>query len=152
MAKYYSFEAHMLHSGLQMVWKRLNVTKEMDAPQIWRYNMHIFSQVSQAFRDRLGISCREEHMKEAAEMLHYAFQQNIPKSYYVIVRRTSSLNKYSITMDDNGNIIPADQETEWTQEEAQAILMEISKRHPHEQIWLETRIPRYVRRTLYGDY
>ena len=152
MSKKYSLEAHVLHSGLQLVWKRLDVTAQLDGWQILVRNRPLFLEVSAGIKKRFGIICQETHMKEAGEMLHYAFQLNIPKSYYVIMRHDSKLNMQSVTLSDDGQIVDADSNKEWTQEQAHAVLLEINRLYPKESIWLETRIPRYVARTMYGDF
>ena len=152
MSNQYSLEAHVLHSGLQLVWKRLDVTAELDGWHILVRNRPLFLQVSAGIKKRFGIICQESHMKEAAEMLHYAFQLNIPKSYYVIMRHDSQLRQQSVDLSEDGQIVRADTKTEWTQKEAHSVLLEMQRLHPKESIWLETRIPRYVTRTMYGDF
>lgn len=147
----YSLEAHLLHSGLQLIWKRLLATRQMDARQIWTRNKTHFEQVAEGIRKRFGITCTEAHMKEASEMLHHAYQLNIPKNHYVIIHSDSHANQVSVTMDEYGNIVRADEHTEWTADEAQEMLAAIRYRHPKISAWIEDRIPRYVRRVRLGD-
>lgn len=147
----YYMESHLLHSGLQLIWKRLNATRQMDAGQILRHNKELFDQVSQGIWRRFGITCTDLHAKEASQMLYHALQANIPRNYWVIVRRTSGLDEYNITLDESGNIVTADSNNEWTEEEAHSMLSAISERYPKEQMWIEDRIPRYVTRIRFGD-
>lgn len=147
----YSLEGHLLHSGLQLIWKRLTATSRTDAREILNRNKPHFQQVAEGIRKRFGIICSESHMKEASEMLHYAYQLNIPKNHYVIMRSDSFAGTKSVTMDDAGNIVPAKEGTEWTADEAQEMLAAIRYRYPKESVWIEDRIPRYVRRVRFGD-
>lgn len=151
MIPQYSLEAHLLHSGLQMIWKRLNSTRQMDARDILRQNRNFFIQVAEGVGSRFGVTCTESDMKSAAEMLHHAFQLNIAKSCWVIVREHSGQKEYGVTIDDDGNIVQNDPDIEWNEQECYEMMIEIKTRHPKESIWMEQRIPRYVRRVYMGD-
>lgn len=151
MKPQYSFESHLLHSGLQMIWNRLNTTRQMDAKDILRQNRDIFVQVAEGVRRRFGVTCTESDMKAAAKMLSHTLQLNIPKSFWVIARERQNQNEYNLTMDGDGNIIPNEPLVEWTEQECYKVMRKMIERHPKERIWMEQRIPRFVRRVYMGD-
>jgi hypothetical protein len=149
MSKHYSLEAHLLHSGLQMVWKQLNVFSYMDAKDVLGKNRDTFGKVAEGIYKRFGISCTDEHKKESAEMLYYTFEANLKKSHWIIARSTSHGNEYNVTL-KGAEVVVNDQATEWSQDEAMDMLREIKSRFPGQSFWVEQRIPRYVSRVYEG--
>ena len=128
--------AHMLHSRLQMVWKKLIIEPFTPADQIVSINIEIFQKVVTSMKIPVSAS----DMNEAAELLLYSIFQNQPVYYFEILNRQvvdGYATAVSITSHDGGRTIsPADARTRWTEEDAREMLLLMKDFDPKRDIWI----------------
>jgi len=136
----YSLAAHLLHSGLQMIWKRLEINVNMDHVELMTKNIKLFNQVAKAMEQKYGVKSDRPDYGQAAYMLIETFHQSEPLYHWVIINIDHYNRKKIVTSPDGGEtILDPDPKTRMTEEEATDIMRSIQERHLRESFYLEKR-------------
>ena len=139
-----SAAAHLMHSRLQMVWKRLVVPSPASANDLIRKNNELFEKIAASVIESHGLDVTGTDLLQASELLLYSLHANRPVYYYEILSR-QVINKWveivSVTSHEGCHTIsPADAHIKFTEEEAKEMLRLILDYNPKSDIWLRSGV------------
>ncbi len=131
--KCYSIAAHLIHSRIQLVPKRLDTQCKADTESFRLFNFAIINAAVEAVRREHGIVATEEDKKEAAELLLIAHKREMERPYYVLEKKEpTDLKPIRVTSKDGGKTIvtATDLDRFRTQRGATAVLDSMHSHHP----------------------
>ncbi|WP_138481633.1 hypothetical protein [Dyadobacter bucti] len=126
MAKNYSLAAHLIHSGLQMIWKRLNIQRNRSAERVYSDNQVIFKKVAASLIRQYGIEVTFEDYTAAAEMLIFSLAED-PVVYYQVMLSTGHTPRPVSSPDGGVTIVDADPSERMTHTQAEELMHNIWK-------------------------
>jgi len=120
--KEYSVVAHLIHSRLQLVRKKIRVNTLSDGKELAFENYYIFYRAGKSVKDQYGFRFTVPDMAAAGELFISTINEFEMKSYYVVQKKSGPTDRVDITTYDLGaTISPADPSDRWSREEAIAI-------------------------------
>lgn len=105
MTKRYSIAAHLIHSRIQLVPKRLETSGKMMADSFLLSNHAIIKKAAKAVERDHGIAVTDKDCLAAAELLITACKRQHESPYYVIVMRDGAGDKLISSRDGGRTVI-----------------------------------------------
>ncbi|GAA4436375.1 hypothetical protein GCM10023091_14200 [Ravibacter arvi] len=142
MAKKYSIAAHLIHSRIQLVPRRLQTSGKMVAGSFLLSNNAIIRKAAKAVERDHGITTTEKDCLQAAELLITACERKHETEYYVIILRGPAGDKLISSRDDGRTIIFTNPDFRYHRiKSATEMLNKIREHNPHLFSWtfIDTR-------------
>lgn len=146
MPKHYTLAAHLMHSGLQMVWKRLDIDKGRSPERTANDNKVIFEKVAAALTRQFNIKITKEDHTAAAEMLLISLVEE-PVTYYQVMLSDGGSPRPVSSPDGGVTIVTADPAERMTYEQAVELRAGIWKHRGMALIHIRERYTRELRDT-----
>lgn len=145
MKQKYTLAAHLVHSGLQMIWKRIKIVDHWHFDELYSRNKDLIARVSAKLSNQYDIKISESDSRAALEMLIESLKQNDPQYYYVLIHQDSFNQGESINTYDEGQTFttakPGDR---------------MSLNEAHDQLFLIQRMNRgmllHIEKRFWKDY
>ncbi len=131
--KHYSIAAHLIHSRVQLVPKRLDTQCKADAESFRLFNHAIINAAAEAVFRQHGIVATDDDKRDAAELLLIAHKRERESPYYVLEKKgpTDAMPVRVTTRDGGKTIVEArDLDRFQTMRGATAMLNAMHSYHP----------------------
>lgn len=128
--KHYSVAAHLIHSRLQLIAKRMSLTTLNDGQELRFENYRYFYRAAQSVKQEHDVHCYARDLVAAGDLFLRTVDRSKLTSHFVVqYKKVPDARRYVTTYDFGVTISDTDPKYRWTKEDAVAIKETITKHH-----------------------